>query len=63
MNERQSILDNARHNTGMAIGISLIGLTQIAVRVDLENTEVGIYLGMGANGAKRSRVFPREGDD
>jgi hypothetical protein len=47
----------------MAIRVPLIGLTQIAVRVDLDNTEVGINLGMGSNGAKRSGVFTREGDD
>jgi hypothetical protein len=47
----------------MTIRVALIGLPQIAVRIDLQDTKARINVRMGPNGAKRSSVFPREGND
>ena len=48
---------------GMTIGIALIRLTQIAVCVDLDHTEIGMFPRMGANSAKRTRMFTCECDN
>src|SRR6185295_9757253 len=62
LHEREAVFDDARHHTGMTVRISLVGLPQISVRVDLHDAEVRPRFGVGANGSERTRMLACQRD-
>src|SRR5256885_1955231 len=63
VDQRQSVVNHAGHHAGVAIRVPLIGLPQVAMRIDLHHAKIRIASGMGSDSPKRAGMFPGQGDD
>src|SRR5690349_8726227 len=63
LNQRQAVVDDTRHDTRVAVRIVLVGMAQIAVRIYLDDVQIGITFRMGPDGSQGARVLPGQRDD
>ena len=57
-----SVLDDAAHDAGVAVGRPFPGVAEVGVGVNLKDREASVLLGGRPHEAERNRVLPAEGE-